>query len=33
MPSILASLQRSVISVMLGQTDHPGNDWHIFFTS
>jgi len=26
MPSILASLQRSVISVMLGQTDHPGND-------
>jgi hypothetical protein len=24
MPSILASLQRSVVSVMLGQTDHPG---------
>jgi hypothetical protein len=24
MPAILASLQRSVVSVMLGQTDHPG---------
>jgi hypothetical protein len=24
MPAILTGLQRSVISVMLGQTDHPG---------
>ena len=27
MPSILTALQRSVISIMLGQTDHPGKSW------